>query len=380
MSYQQGRGGIGERAVKRGAQAAALAAGWKVLVVVGGALLLVLLLIGGAMTASLPAQCVEKEPTPELTGTVKGVPRQYVPFYLGATKKYKLGARGPSILAAIHKVESNFGANQGPSSAGAVGHMQFMPGTWRAYGVDANGDGEKDPSNAEDAIYAAANYLHASGAPGDWDRAIFAYNHADWYVDMVLDQAKEFGDVGEIADVTPAPRCKQPEVGTEVNLNEAIRVYQPREFKMLPAELMAHGSPQPVDSRIWPDVVWLLKEYKMRVTAAREPGHNTHGDGTAIDAVPATGNSIPIWNRTVKRAATDLGWRSSCASSGSAPACPLKPAIQFIGYNGYDAAHGDPAHSRTAHVHISWRSSSFGTSWGPPPRWVMVFPVPGGPQ
>src|SRR3954462_13171923 len=68
--------------------------------------------------------------------------------------------------------------------------MQFMPSTWDMYGVDANLHGDKDPSNAADAIFAAARYLRAAGAQESLTKAIFAYNHADWYVDMVLDKAR----------------------------------------------------------------------------------------------------------------------------------------------------------------------------------------------
>jgi murein DD-endopeptidase MepM/ murein hydrolase activator NlpD len=94
-----------------------------------------------------------------------------------------------AVLAAINKIETNFGQNMGPSSAGAVGWMQFMPGTWRGYGTDGNGDGVADPWNAEDAVYSAARYLAASGAQTDLRRAVFAYNHADWYVEDVLNLA-----------------------------------------------------------------------------------------------------------------------------------------------------------------------------------------------
>ena len=61
-----------------------------------------------------------------------------------------------------------------------------MPSTWEMYGVDANNDGRKDPYNPVDAIFAAARYLKAAGGDKDLRSAIFAYNHADWYVDEVL--------------------------------------------------------------------------------------------------------------------------------------------------------------------------------------------------
>ena len=100
-------------------------------------------------------------------------------------------------LAAINKVESNFGRNMGPSSAGAIGWMQFMPSTWERWGVDANGDGVADPWNAEDAIAAAARYLAASGGGTDISRAVFSYNHAQWYVDEVLQLARLFDSGGQ---------------------------------------------------------------------------------------------------------------------------------------------------------------------------------------
>jgi len=101
------------------------------------------------------------------------------------------------VLAAINKVESNFGRNMGPSSAGAIGWMQFMPSTWERWGVDANGDGRADPWNAEDAITAAARYLAASGGGTDISRAVFSYNHAQWYVDEVLQLARLFDSGGQ---------------------------------------------------------------------------------------------------------------------------------------------------------------------------------------
>jgi murein DD-endopeptidase MepM/ murein hydrolase activator NlpD len=100
------------------------------------------------------------------------------------------------VLAAINKIESDFGRNMGPSSAGAVGWMQFMPDTWLRWGMDANGDGLADPWNPDDAVFAAARYLAAAGARDDISRGVFAYNHAQWYVDEVLGLAADFGAGG----------------------------------------------------------------------------------------------------------------------------------------------------------------------------------------
>ena len=115
------------------------------------------------------------------------VPIFLLPIYQAAGIQY--GIRW-EILAAINEIETDYGRNLNVSSAGALGWMQFMPPTWKAYGVDANDDGKKDPYNPVDAIFAAARYLKAAGAEKDLRRAIFAYNRADWYVDSVMLRAK----------------------------------------------------------------------------------------------------------------------------------------------------------------------------------------------
>ncbi len=115
------------------------------------------------------------------------VPPFLLPVYQAAGTEY--GVRW-EILAAINEIESDYGRNLNVSSAGALGWMQFLPSTWRTYGVDGNGDGRKDPYNPVDAIFAAARYLKAAGYQDDVRRAIFSYNHADWYVDSVLLRAR----------------------------------------------------------------------------------------------------------------------------------------------------------------------------------------------
>jgi membrane-bound lytic murein transglycosylase B len=117
-----------------------------------------------------------------------------LPIYEAAAAQYNVPWQ---VLAAINEIETDWGRNTSTSSAGAQGWMQFMPGTWAAWGVDANGDGERNPHDPVDAIFAAARYLKASGAVEDLPRAIFAYNHADWYVARVLERARAIGDLPE---------------------------------------------------------------------------------------------------------------------------------------------------------------------------------------
>jgi cell wall-associated NlpC family hydrolase len=100
------------------------------------------------------------------------------------------------VLAAINKVETNFGQNLGPSSAGAVGWMQFMPSTWARWGIDANGDGVADPDNPTDAIFSAARYLAGCGGQFDITRAVYCYNHSNAYVSEVLRLASLYGSGG----------------------------------------------------------------------------------------------------------------------------------------------------------------------------------------
>jgi hypothetical protein len=97
------------------------------------------------------------------------------------------------ILAAINEIETDYGRNLRTSPAGAVGWMQFLPSSWRRWGVDANNDGRKDPYNPVDAIFSAARYLRAADAEHHLRQAIFAYNHAGWYVDSVLLRARMLG-------------------------------------------------------------------------------------------------------------------------------------------------------------------------------------------
>jgi membrane-bound lytic murein transglycosylase B len=102
-------------------------------------------------------------------------------YYRTAQRRYGVAW---NVLAAVNYVESAFNKLRNASSAGAQGPMQFIPSTWRAYGLGGN---VHDP---HDAILGAANYLHANGAPGSYRRALFRYNPSQLYVDAVLRYAR----------------------------------------------------------------------------------------------------------------------------------------------------------------------------------------------
>ena len=118
------------------------------------------------------------------------IPPFLLPIYQAAGIEYDVPWQ---VLAGINEIETDYGRNLSVSSAGAVGWMQFMPETWKKYGVDATGSGYADPYNPVDAIFAAARYLHAAGASKNIGDAIYSYNHAWWYVQSVLLRAKLIG-------------------------------------------------------------------------------------------------------------------------------------------------------------------------------------------
>ena len=118
------------------------------------------------------------------------IPAQYLQLYVAAGRRYGID---PWILAGIGSVETDHGRSPAPGVQSGVnafgccaGPMQFSvvgsPSTWDRYGVDGNDDGRTSVYDPADAIPAAARYLRASGAPDDYHAALFAYNHAEWYV------------------------------------------------------------------------------------------------------------------------------------------------------------------------------------------------------
>ncbi|MEU8271156.1 lytic transglycosylase domain-containing protein [Sphaerisporangium sp. NPDC049002] len=153
----------------------------------------------GARRAPTPAEQADRPGTtlPSAAGrpgtSLVGRPGSYLDLY-------KLSAGvcpglSWTVLAAIGQVESGHGRNNGPSSAGALGPMQFMPATWKAYGVDGDGDGKSDIWSPYDAVPSAARYLCANGAGlggAKLRSAVYRYNHSWDYVNKVLGIAASY--------------------------------------------------------------------------------------------------------------------------------------------------------------------------------------------
>lgn len=165
--------------------------------------------VGGlrSLTPSLPL---------DLSSPISGVPDFFIesfqippfllPIFQAAGTAYGIPWQ---VLAAINEVETDYGRDLSISSAGAEGWMQFLPSEWAQYGVDANGDGYKDPYNPADAIFAAAKYLRAAGGATNIKAAVYSYNHSQEYVESVMLRAQLLGGtpselLGAITGLTEA--------------------------------------------------------------------------------------------------------------------------------------------------------------------------------
>jgi hypothetical protein len=162
--------------------------------VVALALSLVQYTTGLVLRLPTPARLRVYQPSEEADADI---PALYLRIYEAAAARYRLDW---TVLAGIGRVECDHGRDPAPSCtipgalnyAGAGGPAQFLVSTWARYGVTPSGRGTPNMWNPVDAIFSMANYLRASGAPGDYRRAIFAYNHAWWYVADVLSWARVY--------------------------------------------------------------------------------------------------------------------------------------------------------------------------------------------
>lgn len=164
-----------------------VAAGAAALLAIGFLLVAAIAALDGASSGVAGGQAFGDQTDGVSALAARDIPPTYLRLYQQAAERYGLDW---SILAGIGKVECDHGRDPDPSctkpgavnSVGAGGPMQFIASTWSRYGIDGDDDGTTDRWDAADAIFSAANYLHASGAPRRLRQALLAYNHASWYV------------------------------------------------------------------------------------------------------------------------------------------------------------------------------------------------------
>jgi hypothetical protein len=323
-----------------------------------------------------------------------------------------------AFLASIGAQECGHGACRGTNGYGCAGPMQIAyvrgsacspgsgPTLWERYGVDGDGDGRKDVNDPADAIFTAAWILrqdkgapHTGGSYEQYRQAACNYygacaDAAASYADEVMARAVQYGFRGPGAPPPTEPEGAQPTLASAGGCSASVgggrpgevrRAFAARRLEALPARVTG-GERETCDARIVPDVVYLARRFGVLVTACYAPsGHEPTGEhplGAAVDVVPRDGD----WSRTL-RLAEALGWQSSCALSGMAPAC-ADPPFRFIGYNGFPN-HGDPLHcvpcAGGPHLHLSWLTSAspgqpenrarYGYE---PATWIEVFTPPAG--
>jgi hypothetical protein len=268
-------------------------AGW-VTILAG---MLVILLVGIAMAGgALGNKCSPSATAGAPTkAAADSIPESWMPVLQAAEKQYSVPW---NVEAGIAKVETDFGrstmpgVHSGANGSGASGPMQIGTGgaagnTWGSYGVDADGDGKKDVYNVADAVFGAANYLRASGAPGDLHKAILAYNHAEWYYVKVMQYATSYakGDFSVDQTTTDSSLCNTPNGTGDPDAQALIDN---------PNITFTHAGPELIDlrsGRISPRLIALLS----MITSTHKIGifalASDHGPGSNHEA----GRGVDIW-------------------------------------------------------------------------------------
>lgn len=233
---------------------------------------------GGSLRPTLPPPGDERRAS--LTNPPTAIPTEVLALYQQAADRYRLPW---PLLAGVGMAETNHGRLTATSSAGAQGLMQFLPATFNTYGVDADGDGNATITNDADSIFSAANYLAASGAnepDAGIRRALYAYNHATWYLNDVLTYTAHYA--GEACQREVGPRPDSPAGACPPSGSPAERGLQPSALRALRCVRKAFP--------------WLSS---MGGVGDR-PNTSDHPAGRAVDFM------IPNWNTTDGNA---RGWQ-----------------------------------------------------------------------
>jgi membrane-bound lytic murein transglycosylase B len=272
------------------------------------------------------------------------------PDYLALYQRAAATCPGLSwtVLAGIGSIESNHGRStlpgvrSGTNSVGAMGPMQFLGGSWAAYGVDADGNGVADVYQPADAIFGAANYLchDSAGDPAHLRDAIWSYNHADWYVNRVLDVAIRYGSNGldsVATSTTPAQVVANPNIALTPDARNDLLSgkIDPRVANLLAAAASTH--------RLTVSVI--KTGHSMYVSGTNRVSN--HYVGRAVDISAVDGVDVTASNA----AALDLSLAILTSTSSIRPDEFGSPWLQLSGFPG---AFTDDDHQD--HLHVGWDS------------------------
>lgn len=251
-------------------------------------LMLIPVLVGGAASGSSTSLSVD-------SAALNDIPDEYAQLYTEAAARFGFEWQ---LLAAVGKVECDHGRGDcyRPNRAGAMGPMQFMPGTWSAYRA-SSGEPPYDIYDARDAIFAAAAKLSADGIRTRPRAALFSYNHSDAYVDQVIGWAVRYGWMS--AD---------PRVLAQAVLENPRIELRPEARADLEAGL--------VDERVLAALLRLASDHHLSEVGPFVTGHSVYVDGTtrvsnhavgrAVDIPIVDGRPVSITNIAAKDAAESL--------------------------------------------------------------------------
>jgi murein DD-endopeptidase MepM/ murein hydrolase activator NlpD len=266
------------------------------------------------------------------------IPPFLLPIYQAAGIEY--GIRW-EVLAAINEIETDYGRNLNVSTAGAVGWMQFLPSTWKRWGLDANRDHVKDPYNPVDAIFSAARYLKAAGAAENLHKAIFAYNHADWYVDSVLLRARLIGGlpadfVGSLTGLTEGrfPVYGKATYADDLNERAALRRMKRGQNASVPVEARSNRRSIDVFAKRGTPVVAVQDGKVIRIGSNKRLGRflmlrDAYGNTYTYGHLAKLATEYPV-PKPAKESATQVSHELHLPKKDPAPTAPASAGRQVL--------------------------------------------------
>jgi hypothetical protein len=303
-------------------------------------LLFPLLVVALVAAAFAVAKAAEAGPS---QAALADIPAEYLALYQQAAKTCP--GMSWALVAAIGKVETNHGRSElpgvasGANSAGAMGPMQFMPGTWAALGIDANADGLRNVYDPPDAVYGAVRYLCANGGgdPARLRNAIWNYNHAGWYVEKVLAQMQAYLAAGTLG-ASPA------------SVDELLR----NPNLVLSANARTDLLAGIVDQRVVATLGAMAANHEVAVSVIKT-GHNKFVNGTAGISNHWYARAADVYRidgAAVSRANANAKALTQSLLAAGPPLRPDELGSPFAELSGLPGAFTDADHQD--HLHLGW--------------------------